>query len=51
MQVANGGLKAWLLVDVVDILSLMCKERDGIDMLASESCVGNLIHRVETRVA
>ncbi len=27
------------------------KDVDGIDVLASESCVGNLIHRVETQVA
>ncbi len=51
MQVANGGLKAWWLIDVVDMLPTMCKQRDGIDMLVSECCVGNLIHRMETRVA
>jgi hypothetical protein len=30
---------------------MMCKCRDGINVLASESCVGNLIHPVETQVA
>ncbi len=29
----------------------MCERRDGIDVLVSESHVGNLIHCVETRVA
>jgi hypothetical protein len=51
MQVVIGGLKAWQLVDVAGILSLMCKQRDGINMLVSESRFGDLIHCVETQVA
>jgi hypothetical protein len=29
----------------------MCERRDDIDVLASETRVGDLIHRVETQVA
>jgi hypothetical protein len=35
----------------VEILPTICKCRDGIDVLASESCFGNLIHCVKTQVA
>jgi hypothetical protein len=30
---------------------MICERRDGIDVLASESHVGDLIHHMETQVA